>query len=401
MAERRARLGVRHRLARTATTVEEGVEGVVALHSSDPSSVYLSAQARVAGLKVADLEAALYQRRSLVRMLGMRRTLFVVPRALAPVIDAGATRALVPGERARTVKLLADQGVAAGRDVAVWLADAEAATVAALQARGEPTAARQLSADVPELGAKLTYGEGKTWAGTGGVSTRVLFLLAAQSRILRAQPLGTWISGQYRWAITEHWLGAPLARPDMPGLDPAEARAELARTWLGAFGPATLADLRWWAGWTAKAASEALAGAGVEPVDIDGAGPGWVRADDLDPPGDPPEAAPRPWVALLPSLDPTTMGWKGRDWYLGPHGPRLFDRNGNAGPTVWADGRVVGGWGQSGGANPEVVVELFEDPGGREARAAVEAEAARLTGWLAGVRVTPRFRTPLERALSA
>lgn len=46
-----------------------------------------------------------------------------------------------------------------------------------------------------------------------------------------------------------------------------------------------------------------------------------------------------------------------------------------------------------------VVHRLFEDVG-REAAAAVEAEAARLTEWLGEVRITPRFRTPLQAELA-
>ena len=38
---------------------------------------------------------------------------------------------------------------------------------------------------------------------------------------------------------------------------------------------------------------------------------------------------------------------------------------------------------------------------GADATAAIEAEAARLADWLGPVRVTPRFRTPLERELVA
>ena len=106
--------------------------------------------------------------------------------------------------------------------------------------------------------------------------------------------------------------------------------------------------------------------------------------------------APEPWAALLPALDPTTMGWAGRDFYLGPHRPILFDRNGNAGPTVWWDGRVVGGWAQR--RTGEVVLRLLEDAGA-DALTAIEAEAARLADWLGPVRVTPRCRTPLEREL--
>jgi len=90
------------------------------------------------------------------------------------------------------------------------------------------------------------------------------------------------------------------------------------------------------------------------------------------------------------------MGWSDRGWFLGDHGPALFDRTGNIGPTVWWDGRIVGGWAQRG--DGEVVHRLLEDVGG-EASTAVEAAASRLARWLGPVRVTPRFGTPLEREL--
>ena len=92
------------------------------------------------------------------------------------------------------------------------------------------------------------------------------------------------------------------------------------------------------------------------------------------------------------------MGWQGRGWYLGPHGPRLFDRSGNAGPTVWVDGRIVGGWAQR--PDGEVVHQLLEDVG-REAAGAVDRAAADLTSWFGGTWVKPRFGTPLQRELAA
>src|SRR5690606_3327416 len=87
-------------------------------------------------------------------------------------------------------------------------------------------------------------------------------------------------------------------------------------------------------------------------------------------------------VALLPGLDPTPMGWKERDFYLGRHATPLFDKNGNIGPTVWLDGRIVGGWAQR--AAGEVAYRLLEDVGKR-ATALIAREAASLTGWLDGV----------------
>jgi hypothetical protein len=87
------------------------------------------------------------------------------------------------------------------------------------------------------------------------------------------------------------------------------------------------------------------------------------------------------------------MGWKDRDWYLGSHRATLFDRNGNAGPTVWADGRVVGGWGQR--RDGSIVVRLLDRVDAATTQR-IEAERRRLDVWLEGGRVTARSRTPLE-----
>jgi hypothetical protein len=118
-----------------------------------------------------------------------------------------------------------------------------------------------------------------------------------------------------------------------------------------------------------------------------------VLADDLEA-----TDAPEPSAALLPTLDPTTMGWKERDWYLGPHAATLFDSNGNAGPTVWWEGRVVGGWAQR--RDGEIVFRLLEDVGAEAVRA-VETEVARMADWLGTVRFSPGFLPPFQRELAA
>ena len=83
-------------------------------------------------------------------------------------------------------------------------------------------------------------------------------------------------------------------------------------------------------------------------------------------------------------------------WQPGLRESALFDRNGNAGPTVWWNGRVVGGW--AGRKDGEIVFRLLEDVGA-DAACAIEAEAQRLQSWLGETRVVPRFATPLAKEL--
>jgi hypothetical protein len=381
--QRGARLARRHHLAVLAADPVQATRGVVALHGTDPASVFLSIQARTEPIGVDAIERSLYEDRSLIRMLGMRRTMFVVPVELAPVIQAACTKEIALRQRRTYTKLLTERGIGDG----AWLRDVEDATAMALAARGEATGA-QLSAAEPRLRTQLSIAEGKRYAAKVNITTWVLFMLAADGRIVRGRPRGSWTSSQYHWSPTETWLVGP-----MPELPVEDSRVELVRRWLASFGPGTFADLKWWTGWTAGQLKQALAVIGPEEVDLD-AQTGLVLADDVDS-----ADSPEHWVALLPALDPTAMGWSERSWYLGPDAAAaLLDRSGNIGPTIWSDGRIIGGWAQR--SNGEIVHRLLEDVG-RDVVAEVEGEAARLADWIGPVRVTPRFRTPLERELSA
>jgi Winged helix DNA-binding domain len=385
VAERRARLVQRHLLGRRGEASDplEAARAVVALHSTDPATVFLSVWARTGG-RVTELERQLYEERSLVRILGMRRTLFVVPRELVPTVYAACTRTIAAREHRRLEKMIADSGISARP--ASWLARASRAALDALEARGDAFTT-ELAADVPMLAKRLRLGVGTRFETTQSAAARVLPQLAMEGRVIRGRPRGAWTNGQYRWVPTETWLGRAI-----PDLDADTARAELLSRWLAAFGPATETDVRWWTGWTAREARAALAAVPHEVVDVGGA-EAFVRADDLEATG-----SPEPAAALLPILDPTTMGWKERAWYLGKHESVLFDRNGNAGPTVWWDGRIVGGWAQR--RDGEVVFRLLDDVGAEGVRA-IEREAVELAAWLGEARIRPGFLPPFQRALAS
>ncbi|WP_433193358.1 winged helix DNA-binding domain-containing protein [Nocardia sp. CA-107356] len=386
-AERRARLAERHRLTPASRTddIAEIVRSLVVLHATDPATVFLSVGARSHTVDPTHVEKALYDDRVLLRMLAMRRTMFVAPVESVPVLQASCADALADKQR-RTYSRFIEQADVVDGNVRAWLADVEEETHQALLARGSATGA-QLSKDVPRLRTQVNPAPDKSYSKPTSITTWVLVILGVEGRIVRGRPNGSWTSSQYTWAPMETWLPQGVAAM------PADvARVELVRQWLYTFGPAPITDIKWWTGWTLGEVRKALARLDVVEVDLDGT-TGLLLADDQDP-----VAEPEPWAALLPALDPTPMGWQSRDWYLGAHGPTLFDRNGNVGPTIWCNGRIVGGWGQC--KDGEIAYRLLEDVGS-EAEAMIEAEAARTAQWYGDIRAIPRFRTPLERELTA
>ena len=331
-------------------------------------------------MAVADLDRALYADRTLVKHLAMRRTLFVFPRSMLSVAQAGASNRVADRERRRLIR---DVELAElHRNGERWLTEASTQVLAVLSDGREATSS-ELREAIPALEGSIAYGEGKSWGGQVAVGPRVLTTLSAEGHIVRASNDGGWTTSRPRWASTSSWLGEDIA--DLPE---AEGTARLVEQWLRVFGPGTEADIKWWLGSSVTAVRRALADVRAVEIDLDGRA-GHLLPDDLDA-TDPVE----PWVALLPPLDPTTMGWFERGWYLGPYKSHLFDTRGNAGATAWWGGQIVGGWRQS--DTGEVMLRLLEDVGS-EASRALEEEAARLTEWFGGVRAPARFPSPMSK----
>ena len=194
-------------------------------------------------------------------------------------------------------------------------------------------------------------------------------------------------SSQYRWSPVERWLpGGHASR------DAEEAGAELVRRYLAAFGPAPVGDIRWWTGWTARRRRHALARLPTAEVDLGDGGDRagarrttWSRCRA--------RALGRPPAGARP--DPDGLVRAG----LVPRRARaaLFDRSGNVGPTVWATGASSAAGRSAATARSRSGSSRTSAPDRPRAR----RPPSRLAAWLGDVRVTPRFRTPLERELSA
>jgi len=377
---RRARLVARQHLDGSAADPLHAATDLVVLHATDPATVYLSVLARCPDAALGDISRSMYDDRRLVRMLAMRRTLFVVPVEFAPVVHHAAGLGIAAKQRQLLVKQLrtipTDPPVPA--DVVGWLDDVESSVERALTARGEALA-NDLSSDEPRLRTSFLPTTDKAWDVKRTITSQVLTVMAAEGRIVRSAPRGGWLVRQHAWQPSTSWW--PEGMPEVP-----DAAARLVERYLRRFGPATEADVQWWTGWTAGATRAALAA--LDTVD---AGCGLVLADDAEP------EEPRPPTAvLLPSLDPTPMGWKERGWFIPEDPAPFYDRSGNVGPTVWWGGEVVGGWAirPDGRIATRLVVER-----GADAERAVTDAADALQARLEGAAVVPSFPTPLEKEL--
>lgn len=381
--ERRARIGVRHALAVSTRvrTPEDAARSVVCLHATDPPSVHLSCWARSDTVSVGDVERALYETRTLVRQQSMRETIFVFPRDLVPAVWGSAAARIAAIYRRRFIKDLERWGSVESGEGADWLARAEQAVLDHL-ADGVPRSSKQLRDEVAEVSGVIVQAPDKAWGGKLAIAPKVLAQLSMDGRVARAENAGAWYASRPLWTTTDSWWHGDV--PDV--LESGAGYAQLVDRWLWSYGPGTVDDIAWWLGATKAIARTALDDLGARPVSLENGSLAWLRPDDLDVVDDP-----EPWVALLPLLDPTVMGWKQRDFFLGDHAPHLFDSAGNAGTTVWVDGRVVGVWVQD--ATGSVQLRLLEDVPS-SARDALNIETRRLTEWLNGQRVFTVYPSP-------
>ena len=381
--QRRARLARRHLLAGSAASATEATRSVVALHATDPATVFLSVLSRAHDLSVDDVGRELYDERALVRVMGMRRTLFVVPVDLVPTIHHGVSLDVAATIRRRLVKELTQGPTEPGLpdDVDAWLATVEA-DVEHYVAEHGPIDGSSVGEAVPTLRTALLPRTTKKYDVRRTITSNVLTVMSTEGRLVRGRPLGSWTSRRHTWEAGARWWpeGVPPVERD-------DARSRLVELYLRAFGPVTETDVAWWTGWPLGVTRRALGS--LATAELEG---GVVMADDTEPLDVPPAA-----VALLPALDPTPMGWKQRDWFLPEDSSGLYDAYGNIGPTVWWGGEIIGVW----AVRPDgaVVTRLVTDRG-HDVATAVAQEARRLQSRLDGKVVVPAFRTPWERDLS-
>jgi hypothetical protein len=368
---------------------------IVALHATAPTGPYLSLWARTLDFQRQALENALYEQRTLARWLCMRRTLHVVPSDELPLFVQAYTERHATSVEREGRDLLVRTGLSTAERAGVQLRALQQDILSVLSAKG-PCTVPELIHAIPDLQTQIHHSLGKSYAGTFSLGSRLVPAMCTLGMLVRARPHGTWRSNLYEYAAPADWLPGI----DLEAMEPQAARAELVRRYLAAFGPAKAEDVQWWTGFTVEEVEESQSAIQPSPVElhIEGMDGAYLVLPDqghqlwsCSPPG-------IPYVAFLPSLDPYIMGYRDRRRFLAPeHEKKVFDRAGNAMPTVWVNGGVVGAWGQH--KDGRVAYGLFESIHDTE-RALLDDEACRLSDFLNGEYLRPRSHTAFTRTLA-
>lgn len=288
---------------------EDAVRRVLAVQGQDPRGFRLAVRARTAGVRAADVDSALTERRTLVVSWLNRGTLHLVAAE-----DLWWLHELTTPQLAATSALrLAQEGVTPG------LAD-----------RGVGVVLDELAEHGPRTRGELRAALAAAGVPVGGQAlVHVLLAATLRHRLIR----GPVRDGEHCMVLAEDWLGPAPALPDRPAL-----LARLAERYLAGHGPAGDRDLAMWAKLPLRDARAGLAAIAdrTRPVAED-----LVDLAARDEPATPP-------TRLLGNFDPVLHGWRSRDLVLGPHEADVV-RGGVFRSVALVEGRAAGLWRIDGG----------------------------------------------------
>jgi hypothetical protein len=286
------------------------VRHLVAVQAQIPAAAGLALRARTDGLTAARVDRARLRDRSIVLAWANRGTLHLVPAEdyawLVPLtVEPQVTRSR------RRLRELGITGTEPARAVRA---------IERMLEREGPLTRREIAARLRRLGIR-----------TEGQAIAHLTWLAAFEK---AVCFGAERDGDRCLVLVRDWIGTPEP------VDRDRALSELAVRYLRAHGPATPADLAFWAGIRAADAKRAWRAIERRLVEVEVAGTTmWTQRSRRG------DEAPPDTVRLLPSFDEYLLGWKDRRFVADPEDWRRVTPGGGwFHPAVTADGRAVGTW---------------------------------------------------------
>jgi hypothetical protein len=286
------------------------------LHATSATTPYLSLLARSNTFAREDLEEELYRKKSLARIRYVRNTMYILPKGMLPVAFAAVQK---------NTKKMTEQHMEYLR-----LSSEEY---------------EKISEEITELlkPKGLSIHEIKAELGAIPNLSYILRMMCFHGRLIRGKPKAGWKSNLHTYfPFQAYYPGLQLR-----SVDEEEAQETVIRQYLSAFGPVTENDIVWWTGFTKGQVGRILKRMNDEMKQIEIAGLNgqhFILASQ-EKKIKSAHSREKTTVNILPTLDPYLMGYKDRDRFLyQKYFTYVYDRSGNATPTILLDGIVAGVW---------------------------------------------------------
>lgn len=296
----------------------EVVKDICGLHAQVASTPYLSLWNRIASFQKEELNNKLYQRRTLVKIWGMRGTLHIIP--TEHVVEYYQATKRAGGRHPLRLEPIHEQ------------------ILKILDERG-PLTAQELTEHIPELKNRVQ----SKYPGVSTIGQLSLREMSQSTILVPSKPRGDWKSNLHTYVNFKTWL--PCV--NLQALNEHEAKKKVIFHYLSGFGPTMVEDITWWIGITKGEVKEILEemGDNVEPIDIRGLERVFfILKSDLEHlQGFSPE---KDSVHLLPKFDPYIMGYKNRQRVISPeYENRVYwSTRAEVSPSILVNGRIIGTW---------------------------------------------------------
>ena len=302
------------------------------LHSTDLKTSYLSLLARTKKFKKSDLEKELYENKSIGRVRGMRRTLFIQTKAMIPIIHA-ATFGIIEESFEKYMDV---RGVSMKEY-------------------------HNLSPQILEIlkDQDLSASEIREKLNSKLDIPAIIQVMCNYGLLIRGKPIKNWKDRRNKYALFKKYF----PDIDLSKINEKEAIQNLVEKYIKAYGPVSEADISWWTGITKTKIRESLKKVQnrLKKIKISDIQDEFIIHDDDLKNLEHGENSQGRTLNILPELDPYPMGYKIRDRYIDSKNyNKVFDKSGNITSTILLDGVVIGVWDTENQKEPTVKLYLFQ-----------------------------------------
>ncbi|MFX1320606.1 MAG: winged helix DNA-binding domain-containing protein [Promethearchaeota archaeon] len=306
-------------------------EDLCGLHSTDLKTSYLALFIRTRNFKKADLEKELYINKTMGRIRGMRRTLFIQTKNMIPIVHAATFKL-----SEKTFQKYMEYHKISLKDY------------------------QEISNSIIKIlkGKELSASEIRKDLNSESNIPAIIQLMCNHGLLIRGRPIKDWKDRRNKYILfSEQFPTIHLAE-----FNEKDAIKQLVERYVKSYGPVTESDISWWTGLTKtkirgalKIIEEQLER--IKVLNIEG--DFIIFKSDMNQLKDVDNSKEKV-LNFLPELDPYLMGYKERGRYINySNYDRVFDRSGNAAATILINGKINGIWDVEENSEPLFKFYLF------------------------------------------